>query len=41
MYLHDERAVFIAVLIQGVQLSNSVVKCLKKIGTLQMKIHFG
>ena len=29
-HLHDERAVFIAVLIQGVQLSNSVVKCLKK-----------
>ena len=28
IYLHDERAVFIAVLIQGVQLSNSVVKCL-------------
>ena len=33
IYLHDERAVFIAVLIQGVQLSNSVVKCLKKRGT--------
>ena len=29
-YLHDERAVFIAVLIQGVQLSNGVVKCLNK-----------